>query len=66
MPAEGVKMTITYYSRDHYGTRHKYPIEHAEALARLTGCKTLRDSDVIALEAMGFKFREVVRPDDTE
>ena len=54
--------TIRFYCRDHYGRQHRYPLDHAEAIERLTGCKTLRDSDMSALRQLGFEFQEVVRP----
>jgi len=46
---------IKVETRRNYGTDHKYVIsDHAEALAVLTGKKTVTDRDIQALKALGF------------
>lgn len=53
---------INYYIRAHYGTEHRYPIEHKEALKLLTGRSTLTDTDLEALKMLGYELTEVVKP----
>ena len=41
--------------KTHYGSEHKYiTSDHAEAVAQLTGKKTLTERDIQALKALGF------------
>lgn len=52
-------MKIRYYIKHVYGTPTLYPIDYAQQLMTLTGCKTLREKDMSALKAMGFEFEQV-------
>lgn len=49
--------TIKVDVKSHYGTDHVYIIsDHAEAIAALTGKKTLTERNIEALKALGFSF----------
>lgn len=56
---------IKYYIKENYGTKHRYIVEPrvAEAISTLTGRKTLSDSDIQALEVLGFEFEQVIKPE---
>ena len=46
---------IKVESKTHYGSEHMYiTSDHAEAVATLTGKKTLTERDILALKALGF------------
>ena len=43
--------------KSHYGTEHIYiTSDHAEAVQRLTGRKTITKGDIDALKKLGFTF----------
>jgi len=45
--------------KSHYGSEHKYVVsDHAEAIAALTGRKTVTDKDIQALKALGFQVTQ--------
>jgi len=47
---------ITYQLREVYGNRRAYPVsDEAVCLARLTGTKTLRRSDLVNIVSLGFQ-----------
>ena len=47
---------ITYKLREVYGNRRAYPVsDEAVFLARLTGTKTLRRSDLVNIVSLGFQ-----------
>ncbi len=57
-------MKLTFYVRHNYGTAQSYlyDAEAARAVAKLTGRKTVTDSDMAALIALGFSFEQVLPP----
>lgn len=52
---------IRFYRKSNYGVEQVYLIDCAEPIARLTGCRTLRDRDMDALKELGFTFQEVLK-----
>jgi len=49
--------------KEHYGQRHVYIVsEHKEYVTALTGHKTITESDINALKALGFKFETYTSP----
>jgi len=59
-----MKKEIEFYTKEVYGLPKKYVVDNelANTIATLTGRKTLLDSDVKALEKLGFVLKEVLRP----
>ena len=57
-------MELQYYVRNVYGTPTTYLVDSPakQHVINLTGRKTLTASDVIALEALGFTFKQVFDP----
>lgn len=57
-------MTIEYYCQGNYGQDYFYIIDTniAQAVSRLTGRKTLTQSDFNALRSLGFELKEVIKP----
>ena len=55
-----VNNVIEYRQKDVYGKTNTYIVsEHAQAIAKLTGKKTIDTSDMKALESLGFVFNRV-------
>ena len=50
-------MTIEYYRKSIYGRWLLYPLN--KSVKVLTGKKTMRNVDMLALEALGHTFKEV-------
>lgn len=59
-----MKNVIEFYSKEVYGLAKFYVAEPkmAAIITKLTGRKTLLDSDFEALEALGFTFKAVLNP----
>ena len=55
-------MKIRYYSKNVNGRHSCYPLDHAEAITKLTGRKTLTFGDHLALNELGFDLVEVIEP----
>ena len=53
-------MKIRYYTRSKFGNDLRFPIDFVEQLEKLTGRKTLSNSDIIALKALAFELEEVL------
>lgn len=52
---------ISYVVRSVYGKDNMYIVsQHAEAIARLTGKKTIDNADMQSLSALGFTFKQVL------
>jgi histone H3/H4 len=50
-----IKVTL----KTHYGADHLYVTsDHAEAIAALTGKKTVTQKDILALKALGFQVHQ--------
>ncbi len=59
-----MNQTILFYVRETYGTPRRYVCDQtqAQAIALLTGDKTLSDAHVTGLRALGFTLTETLRP----
>jgi hypothetical protein len=57
-------MTIAIYKKNNYGIVSWYVLDttQAEAISALTGKKTISNSNMKALEVLGFTFTEVIAP----
>ncbi len=55
-------MKIRYYKDRVYGLVKMYPVDFVDAVYRLTGRKTLLESDVAAFKELGIEFEEVSNP----
>jgi len=57
-------MNIAIYKKSNYGMVSWYVLDttQAEAISALTGKKTICNSNMRALESLGFTFTEVIAP----
>lgn len=52
---------IRYYRQSVYGNELFYAVDNTEAIARLTGRRTIIKSDFQALKDLGFEFQEILK-----
>lgn len=58
------KTEIEFYVKEVYGLEKSYVVDPklAATIGKLTGRKTLLESDFEALKALGFTFKQVLKP----
>jgi len=66
-PTVETKKEVEFYAKENYGTTMFYLVDKILLIniEALTGRKTLTARDFIALENLGFTFREVINPNRT-